>query len=236
MNEWKIVALASLVANVILLGLFVSSLLLVKNMIYEKDREILSLNSTIKEFTITVEQSANEQIEVSDEGEQIVIEDVVAQKESIEKIKKEEISNDVNNNVNEVSSENKTTNLKKYEDAIRAEYGDIYFSFEGVSLDLLYEEYDNATIESMFNNAYVQADKLLNKMYTILKNELSPGEFAKLQQEQRQWLNSLEQSKKNRASMGGSAESIDITINLFDATKKRCGVLVEKYFGGYFGQ
>lgn len=74
-------------------------------------------------------------------------------------------------------------------------------------------------------------DRLLNEIYEVLKEQLSPEEMGQLREDQRNWViyrddSALEESLKYK---GGTQEHLEYVAVLANLTEKRCYELIEIY-------
>lgn len=83
----------------------------------------------------------------------------------------------------------------------------------------------------MENDRWELWDKLLNEIYGVLKEQLSPEEMDQLREEQRNWVkyrddSALEASLKYN---GATQERLEYVAVLAKLTEDRCYELVENY-------
>lgn len=233
MKEWKAVAIMSLVVNVVMVGMLLVALYFAKDIVETKNKEISNLNSKVTALsvveTVTTEeaqQSAghSERDELTEDNQkEIQLESEIPNVKQVEVEKTEETP--------QKEQPKKQNNLAAYSDELFEEYREATYHFEGVTEDILYENYDNATIKDFYEEAYEDADVLLNKMYGVLKKELPSQSFTTLQAEQRKWLQNLNKSKEERLAMGGSSAGIDVASEMYYQTLQRCEHLLRQYFG-----
>ncbi len=102
------------------------------------------------------------------------------------------------------------------------------------------QDYDFSTqgINLAYFYGYEQYDKLLNKYYSLYKNELDSKNKAMLLEEQRAWLklqNAYEEYIKAHKALvytangGGSIYSNFVSVSCFDFIKKRVDELYKYY-------
>lgn len=110
----------------------------------------------------------------------------------------------------------KYTNL---EDTLKVELEDKYST--GITLDLR----EATAIE------YKNWDDLLNEIYGVLNEQLSPDEMESVKEEQINWLDIRDTKAEESANevKGGSLEPVFYTSSLAESTKSRCYELIRKY-------
>jgi uncharacterized protein YecT (DUF1311 family) len=86
-------------------------------------------------------------------------------------------------------------------------------------------------LKKVANDRWEIWDDLLNEIYGVLKERLSPEEMAQLRDEQRNWIkerddSALEASEKFK---GGTQEQLEYVAVLANLTEERCHELVENY-------
>jgi uncharacterized protein YecT (DUF1311 family) len=71
----------------------------------------------------------------------------------------------------------------------------------------------------------------LNKIYGVLKEQLSKEQMEKLREEQRNWINHRDEAAKKSSLKykGGSTESLEYVATQASLTRERCFKLVAKY-------
>lgn len=74
-------------------------------------------------------------------------------------------------------------------------------------------------------------DSLLNDIYSVLKEQLSPEELIELKAEQTAWIKERDDAANTAAAefAGGSLEAYQHAVSLADSTKARTYELVENY-------
>ncbi|MGR3763034.1 lysozyme inhibitor LprI family protein [Rossellomorea sp. NS-SX7] len=102
------------------------------------------------------------------------------------------------------------------------------------------EELREATTDdSTYALKYVEGERfdiwdgLLNDIYGVLKEQLSPEEMEQLRVEQREWIKHRDETAK-QASLkyeGGTMEQLEYVAVENNLTEKRCFELVEEYMG-----
>jgi len=78
---------------------------------------------------------------------------------------------------------------------------------------------------------YKKWDVELNKIYGVLKEQLSTEEMDELREEQRNWIKFRDEAAKEASLKykGGSTESLEYVATQASLTRERCYVLVAKY-------
>lgn len=149
-------------------------------------------------------------------------------------------TNKTENNTNDKTAENQedivvkkeNTNTKTTQESKKQIYKD---KLDNIQLGLkdLTDLYAGNTIEmkSAANQEYERWDKVLNEIYRVLKQQLSPDDMNKLKDEEIKWMAGRDaKAKKDSLEFeGGTAEQLIYTSSLVKTTKDRCYELVEKY-------
>lgn len=118
--------------------------------------------------------------------------------------------------------------LLSYQNVLDADFENIYYLFDGWGP---VDELSNAEQKAAYEDAYKMADKVLNKVYGILEENLPANEFSKLRNEQRAWLKELNESNEARYAAVGSSAGTDVAYNLAIKTQERTVELLVQYFG-----
>ncbi|ADL50226.1 lysozyme inhibitor LprI family protein [Clostridium cellulovorans] len=98
-----------------------------------------------------------------------------------------------------------------------------------------YKDAGSGTTNSMFTYAdkkYIKWDEQLNKIYSLLKQQLPSDEMSKLNKEELQWITQKEtKAKKSEESQGVGSQlgSVAYQASLAFVTESRCYELVYKY-------
>ncbi|WP_053217573.1 lysozyme inhibitor LprI family protein [Virgibacillus senegalensis] len=124
----------------------------------------------------------------------------------------------------DLSSDDTTVNLKE---EYLAKLKDAKKETEAI------EAQDTSTyaLKKVENDRWDIWDELLNEIYGVLKEQLSPEEMDRLREEQRNWIKfrderALEASLKYK---GGTQEHLEYVAVLANLTEERCFELVEGY-------
>lgn len=228
MNEWKIATIMSLIVNLFMMGLLVVAVFYVKDLVDKKNTEISSLNSKITTLTtetavVTAKtnEESTEEVQIAEASTEEKVEPLV-----IEKPVEQAMTKPAQEPVTKVATK-KEPNFAPYVDELVYDINQVLFHLDGIPQD----EVDNATLRTIYEEAYQEADILLNKIYGILKKELPTDQFSTLQTEQRSWLQKLTNSKNSRLGMGGSSAGIDVAEIMFDETLMRCDYFMRTYMG-----
>lgn len=98
-------------------------------------------------------------------------------------------------------------------------------------LDPLYKNGTTVDLVEAEFEAYKRWDAALNKVYGVLKEQLSNQDLDKLRDEQRKWIEFRDKKAKEDAAEfeGGSFESVQYASTLQKLTKERCYELVNTY-------
>jgi len=98
-------------------------------------------------------------------------------------------------------------------------------------LDPLYKSGTTVDLVEANSEAYKRWDTALNKVYGVLKEQLSDQDLNKLRDEQRKWIEFRDKKAKEDAAEfeGGSFESVQYASTLQQLTKERCYELVNIY-------
>lgn len=96
-----------------------------------------------------------------------------------------------------------------------------------------YSEAGTTTLELEEQEAerFKKWDVELNKIYGVLKEQLSTEQMDKLREEQRNWIKQRDEMAKEASLKykGGSTESLEYVATQASLTKERCYELVAKY-------
>ncbi|GAA0321236.1 hypothetical protein GCM10008967_09720 [Bacillus carboniphilus] len=86
-------------------------------------------------------------------------------------------------------------------------------------------------LKTIEGDRYDVWDGLLNEIYGVLKEQLTPKEMDQLRTEQREWIKYRDQSAKEASLKyeGGTQEHLEYVIVLNNLTEERCFELVEEY-------
>lgn len=88
---------------------------------------------------------------------------------------------------------------------------------------------DNSKIES-YTNGIAKWDKMLNEIYSVLKNKLSKSEMDTLRINQRQWIKDRDaQAVADTYGLDGDAYAIEKNKSLMNTTKARCYEFIDSY-------
>lgn len=98
-------------------------------------------------------------------------------------------------------------------------------------LDSLYKSGTTVDLVEANYEAYKRWDVALNKVYGVLKEQLSNQDLDKLRDEQRKWIEFRDKKAKEDAAEfeGGTFESVQYASTLQKLTKERCYELVNTY-------
>ncbi|GAA0764280.1 lysozyme inhibitor LprI family protein [Clostridium sartagoforme] len=103
-------------------------------------------------------------------------------------------------------------------------------------LDALPEKKDSDAgitnaMRSYYGISYDMYDKVLNEIYDLLRNDLSPETMSDLQTQQIKWIQEKEAAanKESEQYKGGTFEFVAYNSSLYESTKKRCYELVNNY-------
>lgn len=103
-------------------------------------------------------------------------------------------------------------------------------------LDALPEKKDSDAgitnaMRSYYGISYDMYDKVLNEIYDLLRNDLSPETMSDLQTQQIKWIQEKEAAanKESEQYKGGTFEFVAYNSSLYESTKERCYELVNNY-------
>ncbi|WP_043931083.1 lysozyme inhibitor LprI family protein [Bacillus sp. EB01] len=90
-----------------------------------------------------------------------------------------------------------------------------------------------AELEEQEAERYEKWDKVLNKIYRVLEEQLSPEQMEKVREEQRSWVKQRDEAAKESSLKykGGSHEALEYVATQAILTRERCYALVAKYMG-----
>jgi len=93
---------------------------------------------------------------------------------------------------------------------------------------------DGYTTYEMTNSAtqiYTLWDNELNKIYGVLKNQLSESEMNSLRQKQREWITYRDNKAEQDAAEyeGGTMAQLELILSKANTTQERCYELVNWY-------
>ncbi|MCM3711132.1 lysozyme inhibitor LprI family protein [Sporosarcina luteola] len=95
------------------------------------------------------------------------------------------------------------------------------------------EPTDSSTyaLKAVENDRWETWDNILNEIYGMLKEQLSPKEMDQLREEQRNWLTYRDESALEASLQykGGTQEHLEYVAVLANLTEERCYELVENY-------
>lgn len=93
------------------------------------------------------------------------------------------------------------------------------------------EDSSTYALKKVADDRYEAWDQLLNEVYGVLKEQLTPEEFAELQEEQRKWIQYRDDTalEASHEFKGGTQEHLEYSIVSGNLTEERCYVLVEEY-------
>lgn len=229
MKEWKLIGIASLAVNVLMVGLLFTAVFIVQGIVEDKNQAITTLKgevSQLKEDATTAIATTTEASTTEEKPEEILEEALT------EEVKQPVTQNKTANSQKEpVQQQDYKQKLLSYKASLNEDFETVYFLYEGSpDVEFLLAELSNAEVRAMYEESYQVADQVLNKVYGILKNTLPAAQFNELQTEQRAWLNQLNQSKEARLAMGGSSAGIDVAVDMGMKTQERCLKLMMEYF------
>lgn len=86
-------------------------------------------------------------------------------------------------------------------------------------------------MEQLEEERYEAWDQVLNEIYAVLNEQLSPEDMEQLREEQRDWIKHRDEAAKESSLKyeGGSTEKLEYVATQATLTKERCYLLVAKY-------
>ena len=180
----------------------------------QKGDDHLSTKDSTNIVNDTIE-NASEDIENTDNNRDIILENNNATKTKV-----------ASNNVL-VKEENPSTNEKSLKD----DYLKKLNNTKKEAGEMEATDASTYAMKKVENDRWVIWDELLNEIYGVLKEQLSPEEMDQLREEQRKWVDyrddsALEASIKYK---GGTQEHLEYVAVLANLTEKRCYELVGNY-------
>ncbi|MFD5850048.1 lysozyme inhibitor LprI family protein [Cytobacillus pseudoceanisediminis] len=121
-------------------------------------------------------------------------------------------------NQNENHESNKDEYLKKLN---KMEQADRYAEAKTTTAELVEQEAER----------YRNWDEELNKIYSLLEEQLDKGQMDQLREEQRSWIQQRDEAAKKSSLKykGGSMEPLEYMATQASLTRERCYLLVAKY-------
>ena len=130
-------------------------------------------------------------------------------------------------------NQNTSTDTQKNTTRVKADYLKILNEKKMAMDEKRKQSANSSTYELKYaeDTLYDIWDGLLNEIYGVLKEQLSPEEMAQLRDEQRKWIEyrdktALEASYKYK---GGTQEHVEYVVVRNNLTAERCFELVENY-------
>lgn len=97
--------------------------------------------------------------------------------------------------------------------------------------DNMFDGYTTVEMVSSASNIYKLWDDELNKIYGVLKTQLSESEMNVVRQKQRNWISYRDSKAQQDAAefAGGSMEGLELVMSKVNTTQQRCYELVNLY-------
>lgn len=197
-----------------------------------KNRKILIAIFTfaLALFLAACESSTNDSSDVSDSQS----ENNKASQSKNDDFTNTDDSNDGNNNnanTNDTSNDGPAKETNQSGVSLKEQYFQKLSDTKKETEGLKVTDSSTYALKKVENDRWEIWDDLLNEIYGVLKEQLSPKEMAQLRDEQRNWIkerddSALEASEKYK---GGTQEQLEYVAVLANLTEERCYELVENY-------